>query len=47
MDQIVEIENGKLRGEVRNNIVLFKGIPYGDVCDGEWRFLPPRPVKNW
>ena len=47
MDQIVEIKNGKLRGEVRNNIVLFKGIPYGDVCDGEWRFLPPRPVKNW
>lgn len=44
---IVVIESGKIRGCMRDGNAIFRGIPYGDNCDGEQRFLPPRPAKSW
>lgn len=39
--------HGEVEGENRDGIAIFRGIPYGDDCGVENRFLPPLPVKNW
>ena len=41
---IVELADGKLRGFRNGEILVFKGVPYGDTTAGENRFSPPRPV---
>ena len=38
---------GKLRGAAQNGIVVFKGIPYAGLSDGENRFKPPTKLKPW
>lgn len=40
---IVEIENGKIRGELRNHFYAFEGIPYAQAPVGELRFASPKP----
>lgn len=47
MEPIVEVAEGKIRGIKRNGNAVFRGIPYGDCCDGEYRFREPRPAKRW
>lgn len=42
---IVETSSGKVTGLLRNGNGVFLGIPYGDRCDGEYRFKAPRPAK--
>lgn len=44
---IVNTTNGTIRGLNRNGNAVFQGIPYGDCCDGKYRFLKPRPAKRW
>jgi para-nitrobenzyl esterase len=44
---IVETDLGKVRGYIRNGIVTFKGIPYGDDTGGSARFMPPKKAKPW
>jgi len=44
---VVEIQSGKIRGQVVSGIHNFKGIPYGDNTTGRNRFLPAQPVKAW
>ncbi len=38
---------GKVMGENRNGVAVFRGIPYGGSCDGDKRFLPAGEPKTW
>lgn len=44
---VVETVCGKVRGENREGVAIFRGIPYGSGCSGERRFLPAMPAENW
>ena len=44
---IVETSSGKLRGDMRDGVHVFKGVPYGDSTAGRNRFRPPQPVRAW
>lgn len=44
---IVETKNGKIEGDFKDGIYVFKGIPYAAPPIGEFRWLPPQPVQPW
>ncbi|MCR1842831.1 carboxylesterase/lipase family protein [Murimonas intestini] len=44
---VAETDCGKVKGEIREGISIFRGIPYGDDCTGSRRFQAPRPAVNW
>ena len=44
---IVKIRNGQIRGFCRNQNAVFLEIPYGDYCDGAFRFQEAQPAKDW
>lgn len=44
---VVETDSGKLRGESREGIHAFLGIPYGASTGDANRFLSPRPPQPW
>lgn len=44
---LVEIVNGKLRGQTVGGVMSFKGIPYGAPTGGSNRFRSPQPVASW
>lgn len=47
VNPVIEINTGKIMGFNRNGNGVFLGIPYGDRCDGEYRFKAPRPATRW
>ncbi|MCC8425362.1 carboxylesterase/lipase family protein [Mucilaginibacter sp. UR6-11] len=44
---VANTKHGKVRGYTRNNILTFKGIPYGAPTGGANRFMPPQKPKKW
>jgi para-nitrobenzyl esterase len=44
---IVSTKNGKLEGAIKNELYVFKGIPYAAPPTGDLRWMPPQPVKPW
>lgn len=44
---VVRVGQGLIRGENREGVAIFRGIPYGAPCDGARRFLPPLPAARW
>ena len=47
MPEVVETRAGTVRGDERDGVVAFKGIPYGDDTSGEGRFAAARPPLAW
>jgi len=46
-EAIVKTTNGPIRGFRRNEIYIFKAVPYGDDPSGENRFTRAKPPKPW
>ncbi len=44
---VAQTTHGKIFGENRDGVAVFRGIPYGDDCGGGNRWLPPRPARDW
>ncbi|TMF61568.1 MAG: carboxylesterase family protein, partial [Chloroflexi bacterium] len=44
---VVTTRHGRLRGQVRDGVAAFKGIPYAAPPFGPNRFQPPRPPESW
>ena len=38
---------GKLEGEYRDGLYIFKGVPYAEPPVGKLRWMPPQLVKKW
>lgn len=47
LNPVVRVGQGQIRGENRDGVAIFRGIPYGAACDGARRFLPPLPAEPW
>lgn len=47
MDVVVETKSGKIRGEKRENLFLFKGVPYACPPIGPLRWAPPKEKEPW
>lgn len=44
---IIKTTNGKVEGYSKENLRIFKGIPFAAPPIGELRWKAPQPVKNW
>lgn len=44
---IVQTANGKIEGYSKENLSIFKGIPFAAPPVGELRWKAPQPVQNW
>jgi para-nitrobenzyl esterase len=44
---IGKTQYGKVRGYVEDNVLTFKGVPYGANTGGENRWLPAKPPTPW
>lgn len=44
---IVQTANGKVEGYVKENLRIFKGIPFAAPPIDEFRWKAPQPVQNW
>ncbi len=40
--QVVATTSGKVRGLTRNDVQIFRSIPYGATTAAPYRFMPPR-----
>jgi para-nitrobenzyl esterase len=47
MDVVVKTLHGEVRGNISEDICVFKGIPYAAPPFGKNRFQPPQPVEPW
>ena len=46
-DHIVETSYGKIQGQVRSDLHVFRGIPFAAPPVGERRWLAPEPPESW
>ncbi|HEU4729613.1 MAG TPA: carboxylesterase/lipase family protein [Kofleriaceae bacterium] len=46
-DPVVETKSGKVRGFVRGEVAIWRGIPYAAPPVGPLRFRPPEPPVAW
>jgi len=46
-DLVVQTTHGTVRGELRDGVASWKGIPYAAPPVGARRFRPPRPATPW
>ena len=46
-DPIVETSCGKIQGQVRGDLSVFRGIPFAAPPVNERRWLPPEPLESW
>ncbi|NWL89462.1 carboxylesterase/lipase family protein [Paenibacillus sp. 79R4] len=44
---IAQTSLGSLQGVRRNDVIQFRGVPYADAPEGEFRFSRPRHVSAW
>ena len=44
---VVRTLHGQVRGDNREGVAIFRGIPYGGDCTESRRFLPPKKVDGW
>ena len=44
---IAQTVTGKVMGENRNGVAIFRGIPYGSPCEGVNRFKAPKVPAYW
>lgn len=47
VNSLVKVENGVLHGELKGDVLSFKGIPYAAPPVGEFRWRAPRPAEDW
>jgi para-nitrobenzyl esterase len=47
MDPVVSVAQGQLRGNEKDGILSFKGIPYAAAPFGTNRFAAPVPAPSW
>ncbi len=45
--QVVETQFGKVQGESRKGVHVFRGIPYGAPTEGAGRFMAPAKPAHW
>jgi hypothetical protein len=45
--EVVKTVSGRVKGESRDGVVRFLGIPYAQSIAGRNRFAPPQPVEPW
>ncbi len=44
---VVQTENGKVEGYAKEDLRIFKGIPFAAPPVGDLRWKAPQPVQNW
>lgn len=44
---VIEIKSGKIEGTCKENLYIFKGIPFAAPPVGDLRWLPPQPMTQW
>ncbi len=44
---VVSISQGQVKGENRDGVAIFRGIPYGSDASGENRFKKASPAASW
>ena len=46
-NRVIETQSGSVRGDRRNGVSTWLGIPYASPPTGEQRWQPPRPASVW
>ena len=47
MSTIAETTRGPIQGRIKDDVLLFSGVPYAKPPVGTLRFKPPQPMDSW